>query len=100
MLLHLAVVLALLGCESSYSSATSEVQSSTSAGSAPIFRLLSPAECGIAFENALPENDQLNILSYEYFYNGGGVAIGDINGDGLPDVVFTANLVANRLYLN
>lgn len=66
----------------------------------PLFRLLDPQTTRIQFENALPENDQFNILSYEYYYNGGGVAIGDLNNDHLPDIVFTANLVANRVYLN
>ncbi|MDP5171235.1 MAG: CRTAC1 family protein [Bacteroidia bacterium] len=65
-----------------------------------VFSLLSPQQTGVNFENPLPENDQLNILEYEYYYNGGGVAIGDVNGDKLPDLVFTANLVANRLFLN
>lgn len=74
--------------------------SSTTAETAPLFRLVPPEASGVHFENALPENDQLNILAYEYFYNGGGVAIGDLNGDSLPDLVFTANLVANRLYFN
>jgi hypothetical protein len=50
----------------------------------PLFSLLSAQETGIAFNNAISENEALNILSYEYFYNGGGVAVGDINNDGLP----------------
>ncbi len=57
-------------------------------------------ETGITFQNTLTETDDLNILDYLYFYNGGGVAIGDINGDDLPDIYFSGNQVKNRLYLN
>lgn len=66
----------------------------------PLFTLLSPAESGVAFTNALTETDDLNILNYIYFYNGGGVAVGDVNNDGLPDLYFTANQLPNKLYLN
>jgi hypothetical protein len=55
---------------------------------------------GIDFNNKVLDNDSINILNYRNFYNGGGVAIGDINNDGLPDVFFTANQGANKLYLN
>ena len=55
---------------------------------------------GIEFNNIISENDSMNILSLEYFYRGGGVAIGDINNDGLLDVFFTGNQVSNKLYLN
>lgn len=65
-----------------------------------IFRNPSPDETGIDFQNTVKESDDLNILDYLYFYNGGGVAIGDINGDGLPDVFLSGNQVENRLYLN
>ncbi len=58
------------------------------------------SKTGITFVNELRETDDLNILDYLYFYNGGGVAIGDINGDGLPDVFLSGNQVKNRLYLN
>lgn len=66
----------------------------------PLFSLLSAQETGIAFNNAVSESEALNILSYEYFYNGGGVAVGDINNDGLADLFFTGNMKPNRLYLN
>ncbi|MDC6352855.1 MULTISPECIES: VCBS repeat-containing protein [unclassified Robiginitalea] len=58
------------------------------------------SDTGIDFVNRLQESNELNILDYLYFYNGGGVAVGDINGDDLPDIYFSGNQVPNRLYLN
>ena len=55
---------------------------------------------GIQFSNTIFNTKDFNIFSYRNFYNGGGVAIGDINNDGLPDVFFTANMGSNKLYLN
>ncbi len=55
---------------------------------------------GIDFKNTITETDELNVLNFEYMYNGGGVAIGDINNDGLADIYFTGNQVKNKLYLN
>lgn len=66
----------------------------------PLFRLLSPETTGIKFSNTLTEGLNTNVLMYEYFYNGGGVAAGDLNGDGLDDLYFTANMSPNKLYLN
>jgi len=66
----------------------------------PLFKLLSTKETNIKFSNDINETESLNVLSYEYFYNGGGVAVGDINNDGLPDIFFTGNMGSNRLYLN
>ena len=66
----------------------------------PLFTLLPAETTGIDFNNVLKENEDANVLNYAYFYNGGGVAIGDINNDGLPDILFTGNMVPNRLYLN
>jgi len=66
----------------------------------PLFDLLSPSATGVSFANTLPEAPDFNILNYLYYYNGGGVAVGDIDGDGLPDLYFTSNLGANRLYRN
>ncbi|WP_299553806.1 VCBS repeat-containing protein [Seonamhaeicola sp.] len=55
---------------------------------------------GIDFSNILTENDSINYFNYGYMYMGGGVAIGDINNDGLEDIYFTGNMVENKLYLN
>src|SRR5665647_2297288 len=65
-----------------------------------LFSLLPAEQTGIHFENKIEDTDTLNILDYLYYYNGGGVAIGDINNDGLPDIYFTSNQGSNKLYLN
>ncbi len=65
-----------------------------------LFSLLGPRETGISFENAVDDRPDFNILDYLYFYDGGGVAVGDVDNDGLDDVFFTGNQVGNRLYLN
>ena len=57
-------------------------------------------DSNINFENKLQETKNLNVFNYRNFYNGGGVAVGDLNNDGLPDVFFTANQGSNKLYLN
>ncbi|RDY60236.1 VCBS repeat-containing protein [Flagellimonas nanhaiensis] len=64
------------------------------------FNTLSAEKTGVDFTNTLTESDDLNILDYLYFYNGGGVAIGDIDNDGLVDIFFSGNQVKNKLYLN
>ncbi len=64
------------------------------------FQLLDPTTCGISFQNNITEDYRLNVFNYEYLYNGGGVAIGDINDDGLADVYFTSTTGSNKLYIN
>jgi hypothetical protein len=66
----------------------------------PLFTLLPGDSTHVTFSNTLTEGLNTNVLMYEYFYNGGGVAAGDVNGDGLTDLYFTANMGDNQLYLN
>jgi len=65
-----------------------------------IFSQKHNTDTGIDFENTLTENDSMNYFTYAYIYMGGGVAVGDINNDGLDDLFFTGNMVSNKLYLN
>ncbi|MCE7069849.1 VCBS repeat-containing protein [Dyadobacter sp. CY327] len=65
-----------------------------------LFTLLKSSETGVEFNNYIKEDAGNNVLAYGYFYNGGGVAAADFNNDGLVDLYFTGNMVANKLYLN
>jgi enediyne biosynthesis protein E4 len=65
-----------------------------------LFIKLDSAQTGVGFANMVSDQQEYNILTYRNFYNGGGVALGDINNDGLPDIFFTANLGDSKLYLN
>ena len=65
-----------------------------------IFSLVPSNQSGINFTNFNKENNDYNYFAYEYFYNGGGVATADFNNDGLLDIVFTANMASNKLYIN
>jgi hypothetical protein len=64
------------------------------------FTLLESSDTGLKFRNKLKEDENFNIFKYQYYYNGGGVAIADFNNDGMQDVFFTGNMVKNRLFLN
>src|SRR5262245_50240908 len=66
----------------------------------PLFRRVSSSQCGVTFKNTVDENINNYFDFFAYVYNGGGVGIGDINNDGLPDIYFTGNEVPNKLYLN
>ncbi len=90
----LLTFLIITGCKNEGS------KSSNGAGSKQLFQLLDPEKTGIDFVNEVEDGENFNILTYRNFYNGGGVAIGDINNDSLPDIYFTANQKKNKLYLN
>ncbi|GAB3733247.1 VCBS repeat-containing protein [Spirosoma lituiforme] len=84
-----AFALALAGCSSN-----------PTAPEKPLFQALDSTKTGVGFRNALHNTDSLSILDYLYFYNGGGVAAGDLNNDGLNDLYFVSNQGSNKLYLN
>lgn len=65
-----------------------------------LFVPLETDQTGISFTNTVTETEALNIMQYEYLYNGGGVGIGDFNNDGLVDIYLTGNAVENKLYIN
>lgn len=65
-----------------------------------LFVLVDPQDSGVLFNNALTENDSINVFEFMNLYTGGGVATGDVNNDGLPDLYFSGNMVSSRLYLN
>ena len=63
----------------------------------PLFELLPAEATGVTFANEVPDSLAFNIVNFPYYYNGAGVAVGDVNNDGLPDLYFTSNLGRNRL---
>ncbi|MCF6297297.1 MAG: VCBS repeat-containing protein [Flavobacteriaceae bacterium] len=68
--------------------------------STKLYIQIEPERSGIHFNNLLAENDSINYFTYPYIYMGGGIAIGDLNNDGLQDLFFTGNLVDSKLYIN
>lgn len=84
----------LCSCQNKGSSVNNDAKKQT------LFKLLPPDQTNIHFTNTLTEGLNTNVLMYQYFYNGGGVAIGDLNSDGLDDIYFTGNMTDNKLYLN
>lgn len=81
-------------------SSCTETTKDTSESSSSVFELMDSSHTGIDFANNLDYDNEFNVYRYRNFYNGGGVAIGDVNNDGLQDIYFTSNQEGNRLYLN
>ena len=89
MVLFVPLFVLLISCNNNESTASNT-----------LFQKLDASYTHINFSNDLKYDDKFNIYTYRNFYNGGGVAIGDINNDSLPDIFFTANMLPNKLYLN
>lgn len=84
------ILLLLLGCK--------EEPPKTGAGG--LFHLLPSDSSGVTFINRITPDETINILTYEYLYNGGGVGIGDFNNDGYPDIFFAGSQIPGKLYIN
>ncbi len=93
----LLLLAGLMGCETDPSAGR---YSGSDSQEGPLFSLLPPEQTGIEFVNRIEESRQLNYVSYMHVYEGAGLAAGDINNDGLPDIFFGQNFGENRLYLN
>src|SRR5688572_17440866 len=88
------------GCSGSDSSAREVVMAGAPGPDGHLFTRLPSSLTGVRFENRVTATRDLNVFTYRNFYNGGGVALGDLTGDGLPELLLTSNLNGNRLYLN
>jgi enediyne biosynthesis protein E4 len=79
---------------------SSEEETQDAAVTTALFNTVSSTHSGITFNNALSETQQLNYMLFDGLYQGAGVAVGDLNNDGLPDLYFAGNMTSNKLYLN
>ena len=93
--IYLVIIIFCISCNTKEETAITNSFEKTT-----LFKSLPPEQTGINFINKIKNQKNFNIFKYRNFYNGGGVAIGDINNDGLADIYFTGNMVANKLYLN
>jgi hypothetical protein len=97
---HILVLFTSLYSCNSNTNESNKKSNTTSVKESMSFTTLGSSETGIDFKNLVQESEELNYFTYEYMYNGGGVAVGDINNDGLTDIYFTGNQVSDKLYLN
>ena len=97
-ILLFAFSLIFFGCNDTKKN--TDTTTSTSGNTKPLFTRMKASETGIDFRNDLKYDPNFNIYKYRNFYNGGGVAVGDFNNDGLPDIYMTSNMNHNKLYLN
>ncbi|MFL5617528.1 MAG: VCBS repeat-containing protein [Gemmatimonadaceae bacterium] len=95
-----SLVLGLASCSEPAESANVARRDALPKPGSQLFTRLPSSATGIRFENRLEPTADFNVFTYRNFYNGGGVAIGDLTGDGLPEIVLTSNLDGPRVYLN
>jgi hypothetical protein len=93
--LHFVVLIAVFFLEAGCSDAVKNTKKADA-----LFQLQSSDATGISFNNKVEDTKEFNVFKYRNFYNGGGVAIGDVNNDGKPDIFFTANQGNNKLFIN
>ncbi|WP_299676849.1 VCBS repeat-containing protein [uncultured Dokdonia sp.] len=101
-LFAISLALLFLGCGQEQETTTTSKPEEKVIKTQNLFELVSSEESGITFSNTLKENvgSIENLFDFDYFYNGAGVGVADINNDGLQDLFFTGNQVGNKLYLN
>ncbi|MFD2100471.1 VCBS repeat-containing protein [Flagellimonas iocasae] len=92
--LYIFLFAVLIGCSES------DVQKKKTSNASTLFSLVPNSQTGINFKNVVKQDIDFNYIEYVYAFNGAGVAIGDINNDGLEDIYFTSNQNSNKLYLN
>ncbi len=83
-----------------FTACTYETNSDFPPNTSPVFELLKSNQTGLNFDNKLTQSKEFNVFKYMYFFNGGGIAAGDFNRDGMVDLYFTANMEDNKLFLN
>jgi hypothetical protein len=93
------VFLGLVGC-GGRDAPREVVQAGDPADRSRLFTLLPPSFTGVDFVNRLRDTEEMNVFTYRNYYNGGGVALADLTGDGLPELLLSANQGGPRLYLN
>jgi hypothetical protein len=98
--LTLALMTAVAACRNGERPAATARSGSAPAVDGRLFTLMPSSYTGVTFANTITESRDFNVFTYRNFYNGGGVAIGDLTGDGLPELLLTANQGGPRLYLN
>ena len=97
----LALTLCLIaGCSREDASVREVLAREAPAPDGRLFTRMPSSYTGVRFENRLTDTRELNVFTYRNYYNGGGVALGDLTGNSLPDLLLTSNLDGNRLYLN
>jgi hypothetical protein len=96
----LGLAAAVAACSSNASTADSTATSNPAAMTPRLFTRLPSSVTGVRFQNVIDESNERNVFTYRNFYNGGGVAIGDLTGDGRPEIVLTSNEKGPKLFLN